>query len=94
MENITVITSSEGENRFESISDFKECMRYHGEVEFEWKGIPCSITHSDGMINIGEAYKPESEKWCKTADEVLEYVIDGVRLRETITQVEVVARTV
>lgn len=94
MEHITVITSSEEENRFESISDFKECMRYHGEVEFEWKGIPYSITHPDGMINIGEAYKPESEKWCKTADEVLEYVIDGVRLRDIVTEVEVKCRTI
>lgn len=26
------------ENRFKTISEFKWCMRFHGEVEFVWKG--------------------------------------------------------
>ena len=38
-------------------------MRYHGEVEFEWKGTLYTITHPEGMINISEAWKPETEKW-------------------------------
>ena len=82
------------ENRFETISDFKWCVDYGGEVEFEWKGTLYTITHPEGMINISEAWKPETEKWCATADEALEYMIDGVRLREIITQVEVKARTI
>ena len=32
--------------------------------------------------------------WYATPDEVLEYLIDGVRLREIITQVEVTDRTI
>ena len=54
----------------------------------------CIRDSPEGMINISEAWKPETEKWCATADEALEYMIDGVRLREIITQVEVKARTI
>ena len=32
-------TNSFEENRFKTISDFKQCMRRGGEVEFEWNGI-------------------------------------------------------
>ena len=94
MEHTDILTGNTGENRFETINDFKECMRYHGEVEFEWKGTLYTITHPEGMINISEAWKPETEQWCAAADEALEYMIDGVRLREIITQVEVKARTI
>ena len=94
MEHTDILTGNTGENRFETINDFKECMRYHGEVEFEWKGVLYTITHPEGMINISEAWKPETEQWCATADEALEYMIDGVRLRDIITQVEVKARTI
>ena len=82
------------QNRFVTISDFKDCMHWHGEVEFTWKGVTYGITHPENRILIYEYYKPETEKWCATADEALEYMIDGVRLRETITQVEVKARTI
>ena len=34
------------ENRFETISDFKWCVDYGGEVEFEWKGTLYTITQS------------------------------------------------
>lgn len=82
------------ENRFGTISEFKGCVDCGGEVEFEWKGTLYTITHPEGMINISEAWKPETEKWCATADEALEYMIGGVRLRNIITQVEVKARTI
>lgn len=35
-----------------------------------------------------------TEKWCDTADEVLEYIIGGDRLRDVITQVKVWERTI
>ncbi len=94
MENITVITSSAEERRFESISEFKECMHYHGEVEFKWKGRKYDIVHDPDAIVIYEAHKGETERSYKTADEVLEYLIDGVRLRDIITQVEITCRTI
>ncbi len=36
----------------------------------------------------------QAEKWCDTAEEVLEYPIDGDRLREIITKVDVIDRTI
>ena len=35
----------------------------------------------------------EDEKWCASPDEVLEYTVGGDRLRDVITQVAVVERT-
>lgn len=97
------------ENHFESISEFKWCIDCGGEVEISWKGKYYSITHPEGRINIGEGYYKKYGKyynalshdecidveglWGDTADEILEYVMDGDRLRDVITQVEVIART-
>jgi len=78
---------------FESISDFKWCMRRNGEVEFVWNEKTYSIVHPIDGILIAEAYKQETEKLCNDADEVLEYLIGGVRLREIITEVKVMDRT-
>ncbi len=76
------------DNHFKTISDFKKCMRFHGEVVLEWHseqygifwdGSRCCIAKIDGS----------NEKWCSTADEVLEYKVGKDRLRDVITQVRV-----
>lgn len=91
------------ENRFETISDFKWCVNCGGEVQFEWHGkifgiwpklrktpdSPLQILISQILIEDMET----TEKWCDNADEVLEYIIDGERLRDIITKVEVTDRT-
>lgn len=97
-------TNTPEENRFKSISDFKWCMRCGGEVQFEWKGKIFGVfpfqnktADSPDQILITQVLvdnMEETEKWCDTADEVLEYVIDGDRLRDIITQVEVLDRTI
>ena len=35
-----------------------------------------------------------TEKWCDTADEILEYMVGGDRLRDVITQVNVWERII
>ncbi len=35
-----------------------------------------------------------SEKWCDTADELLKYMVGSDRLRDVITQVTVIERTI
>ncbi|MEI3542117.1 MAG: hypothetical protein V8P98_04855 [Acutalibacteraceae bacterium] len=82
------------QNRFVTINDFKWCMKYHGEVDFEWKNKRYSITHRTFGISISEANKQETEKICKDADEVLEYMVGEDRLRDVITKVTVWDRTV
>lgn len=86
-------TNSFEENRFKTISNFKDCMIRNGEVEFEWNGKSYSITHPN-KISISEANKQETEKLCSTADEVLEYKVGDDRLRDVITQVTVWSRTI
>lgn len=89
-----VQANSLDENRFKTISDFKWCVNDGGEVEFIWNNITYTITHPEGKINISEADKPETEKWCQTADGVLEYMVGKDRLRDVITQVTVTDRTI
>lgn len=88
---------------FESISDFKWCMKCGGEVQFIWKGVKyCAFGNipRDGkrMMLISQAGTAEvnrrTAKWCDSADEVLEYMVGEDRLRDVITQVEVFERTI
>ncbi len=95
MKNTIVPANTPKQNRFTSISDFKDCMRWHGEVEFTWGGNTYDITHlSDGKIYISMALRQDTEKACDTADEVLEYMVGEDRLRDVITQVTVLDRTI
>lgn len=95
MGNTIVPANSPEQNRFTTISDFKTCMRRHGEVEFSWNGNLYSITHrGNGQISISAAYREETEKLCNTSDEVLEYMVGSDRLRDVITQVTVLGRTI
>lgn len=86
---------------FESISDYKWSMSCGPEVVFEWKGQRyCFFAkvkrESDGKVMpmISEVYSDELV-WCETYDDVLEYRLrDGSRLRDIITQVTVLDRTI
>lgn len=92
------------DNRFKSISDFKWCVSCGGEVEFEWKGRSYGIWPKQHktpdaplQMLISEIWVDDivaTEKWCDTADEVLEYMVGGDRLRDVITQVTVWDRTI
>ncbi len=82
------------ENKFETISDFKWCVDNGGEVEFEYNDIVYHITHIENGICIYEAFKPETEMICDTAEEILEYIIEGKKLREIIKDVIVWDRTI
>ncbi|MFT3952719.1 MAG: hypothetical protein QM689_12415 [Oscillospiraceae bacterium] len=91
-------------NRFTSISDFKMCMLQGGEVEicvgertFGIFARLCKTPESPEQILVCEKYIDHSEDtdfWCDTADEALEFRIGGVRLRDIITEVEVSERTI
>ena len=89
-----IIIPSDYNLNFNTISDFKDCMIRCGEVEFVWNDKIYDVVHPENGILITEGNKPKTEKLCKNADEVLEYMIDGERLRDIITKVKVVARTI
>lgn len=99
-----IYTEDDGSMNFTSISDFKWCIYCGGEITFVWKnktfGISSQLkkTPSSPMQMLITQVKIENmeqtEKWCDTADELLEYSIDGDRLRDIITKVHVLDRTI
>ena len=82
------------ESRFKTIEEFKFAMECHSEVLFEWNNQEYSITHPDGIISVCEGDKYSEAKDYETADEALEYIIDGQKLRDIITKVKVWDRTI
>ena len=93
------------DDRFKTISDFKWCMKRGGEVQFEWNNImyccfgcvvPTAGTAPKMLIcQAGSAeVNARTEKWCDTADEILEYMVGEDRLRDVITQAKVWERTI
>ncbi len=88
--------NSPEENRFKTISEFKESMICGGEIVFKWNGMTYGafrLEEPKGKYYIAFA-DGSNEKWCDTPDEILEYMVDGGRLRDVITQVEVIERTI
>ena len=87
-------TSTPEDNRFKTISDFKWSMKHGAEIEFNWDGAKYGISHANGKIAIYRWNQPDTTRFFETADEVLEYIISGDRLRDVITQVTVLERTI
>lgn len=74
------------------------------------KGKSYSITHPEGKIIIGEGCYEKDRKYCNvcshtecfpindmledTANEILEYVVSEDKLRDVITRVEVIVKTI
>ncbi len=100
-----VPSNSVEQNRFQSISDFTWRMKRGGEVQFDWKGVsyccfgcvrpapgqaPRMVICQAGSVEVNA----QTEKWCDTADELLEYMVGNDRLRDVITQVAVTERTI
>ena len=99
-------TNSLEDNRFKTISDFKWCVNCGGEVQFEWKGLTYGVWPkmrkmpgarlqmliSQVFLEVDDMVA--TEKWCDTADDVLEYMVGEDRLRDVITQVTVWDRTI
>ena len=82
------------QNRFETISEFKECLIRGGEIEFSWNGTNYTVGSYGDKISIAEFNQQDTEKLCDTPDEVLEYMVGTDRLRDVITQVAVLECTI
>ena len=66
---------------FVSIGDFERSLSWGAEIEFEWKGVLY------GVIRYGTCL-------LYTSDAADEYMVGEDRLRDVITQVRVVERTI
>lgn len=82
------------DNRFRTISEFTECIIRGGEVEFSWNGINYSVTSYGDKISISQFYSQDTERLFDMPDEALEYMVGEDRLRDVITQVTVLDRTI
>ena len=81
---------------FETIGEFKRSLHWGGEMEFVWNGITYGVIRygTNNKITIYVANRPETEKVCETADDALEYMVGNDRLRDVITKVTVISRSI
>ena len=100
-----ILENTPAQNRCTNISDFTWSMKCGGEVVFRWNGTEycCfgKLEHPENqrtMMYISKTCAAEdweaSEKWCDDTDDVLEYMVGNDRLRDVITQVTVIERTI
>lgn len=94
MQSVIYDTSTPEDNCFKSISDFKWSMKRGAEVAFVWNGQKYGISHANGRINIYLWDQPATTKQFESADDALEYMTGTDRLRDVITQVTVLDRTI
>ncbi|QAT49299.1 hypothetical protein EQM14_05620 [Caproiciproducens sp. NJN-50] len=84
--------------QFKTLSEFKSSMSRGGDVKFEWKGTDYTISSvwPNGKMKFSAGPCTRVEKDCTvydTIDELLEYKVGGDRLRDIITQAEIIDRT-
>lgn len=81
------------DDNFKTISAFKECIIRGGEPVFEWNGLRYGVCFAGGGYCIAHT-DGSCERIYDTPDALLEYLVDGERLRDIITKVYVVSRSV
>lgn len=89
-----IIPYSEESYRFHTISEFQTSMRYGAEVVIEWNGVKYGIWSEGKQIRVTCTDYPDRNQVFKTSDEVLEFRVGSDRLRDVITQVTVLDRTI
>ena len=93
-----ILTINEDANQFKTLSEFKSSMSRGGDVEFKWKGTNYTLSsvwpNEKMKFSIGPCTRVEKD--CTvydTVDELLEYKVGGDKLRDIITQAEIIDRT-
>lgn len=101
---ITNLTYDDETLRFKTISEFKYCLSHGAEIVFEWNGIeygvfsfPLSKRTEHEKYYIAQSGTSEvnraTEMRGATPDDILEYMVGEDRLRDVITKVIVIDRT-
>ena len=80
--------------KFEDLDDFRDSLLRGREIVFEYKGKEYGIFLFDDGIHVAQSYHDETKKVYQTPDEALEYTIDGTKIRDIITTVEIVHRSI
>ena len=79
-------------SKFEDLDDFRDSLLRGREIVFEYNGKEYGIFLFDDGIYVARSEHYETEKVYQTPDEALEYTIDGVKIKDIITTVEIVHR--
>ncbi len=76
--------------RFKTLSEFKSSLLRGGEIVIEWAGDAYGIFYNGTQFYVTTSdYKTT---WYDDPDQVLEYEINGARLRDIIKEVAVLDR--
>ena len=91
---ITNLTYDEEAMRFKTISEFKYCLSHGAEIVIEWENVTYGIflDYETRRYYIGHD-SPDTNVFYDTPDELLEYRVGNDRLRDVITKVTVIDRT-
>lgn len=81
-------------SKFDSIIDFRESILYGKEIEFAYNNKEYGVFYDGERYTFNEANKPETEIEFCSVDELLDVDVQGVPLREIITEVEVTWRNI
>ena len=80
--------------KFNTIAEFKTSMRYGAEVVIEWEGHEFGIWSENGKIRITATDNTLIPCVYDCADDALEFVVCGNRLRDIIRDVHVIYRSI
>lgn len=94
MPTILYDTSMPEDNRFHTRSEFKECLIRGGEIEFSWKDLRYGTFRLNDSCYIIARADGSQELRCDTPDGILDYTVGSDLLRDIITQVTVLERTI
>ena len=90
-----ILSNSPEENRFKKTSDFKWCINTGGEVTFSYNNKEFGIFKlNQEVFIVSEIGNDDTEKVYTTADTVLDYIIGSEKLRDIITKVKIIDRTI
>lgn len=81
------------DNNFYDERDLVDCLNRGCEVEFLYNDKKYSITHAEEGISIIEFYNEDSEKTYSTAEQALEYEIEGKMLKDIIHEMKITDRS-
>ncbi len=81
------------DNNFYDERDLIDCLNRGCEVEFLYNDKKYSITHVEEGISIIEFYNEDSEKIYSTAEQALEYEIEGKILKDIIHEMKITDRS-
>lgn len=84
--------SNQYEPKFEDLDDFLDSLLRGREIVIEYHGKQYGIFYLEKGFYVAQSYHDETGKLYRTPDEALEYTIDGTKLRDIITVVNVVQR--